>query len=185
MIYQYFLRFGQILTNWSADRKTHEANSSHLIEVYYQPTSRLLLCVLNNAISVLRSKTDNQSYLSQMFFCLTGCYPYRCYFRQHMNIIFWQWVTLWSGVLPTKFGGYTAFLSNLTSGWPWLTRAWPLTPAMHYALVRDSSYQFWWPLGISKQFDPWLTPMTPAWPLTPVVYYALVGIFNRISNWQS
>ena len=72
-----------------------------------------------------------------------------------------QWVTLWSGLLPTKFGGYTAFLSNLTSGWPWQTPAWPLTPEMHYALVRDSSHKIWWPKGIAKQIDPYLTPADP------------------------
>ena len=33
--------------------------------------------------------------------------------------------------------------NNLTSDWPWLTPAWPLIPAMHYALVRGSSYQIW------------------------------------------
>ena len=43
------------------------------------------------------------------------------------------------------FGGHRAFLRNLTSGWPWLTRAWPLTPAMHDALVMGSSHQIWWP----------------------------------------
>ena len=46
--------------------------------------------------------------------------------------------------LITKFGGHMAFLSNWTSGWSWLTCAWPLTPAMGYALVRGSSYQNWW-----------------------------------------
>ena len=43
------------------------------------------------------------------------------------------------------FGGHRAFLRNLTSGWPWLTRVWPLTSAMHYALVMGSSHQIWWP----------------------------------------
>ena len=38
-----------------------------------------------------------------------------------------QWVTLWSRVVPTKFGGHRIFLSNLTSGWPQMTSAWPLT----------------------------------------------------------
>ena len=33
-----------------------------------------------------------------------------------------------------------------------------ITPAMHYTLVRGSSYQIWQPQGISKQFDLWLTP---------------------------
>ena len=35
-----------------------------------------------------------------------------------------QYVTLWSGVLHTKFGGHRAFLSNLTS----VTSAWPQIP---------------------------------------------------------
>ena len=56
-----------------------------------------------------------------------------------------QCITLWSEILPTKFGGHRAFLSNLTPGWPQMTPTWPLTPAMHYALVRDSSHQIWWP----------------------------------------
>ena len=54
-----------------------------------------------------------------------------------------QCVTLWSDILTTKFGGHRAFLSNLTPGWPQVTPAWPLTPAMHYALVRGSSHQIW------------------------------------------
>ena len=54
-----------------------------------------------------------------------------------------QCVILWSGVLVTKFGGYWRFPSNLTSGWPWLTPEWSLTPAMRYVLVRGSSYQIW------------------------------------------
>ena len=32
------------------------------------------------------------------------------------------------------------------------------TPAMHYALVRGSSHQIWWPWGIARQIDPYLTP---------------------------
>ena len=78
-----------------------------------------------------------------------------------------QWVTLWSRVLPTKFGGHTAFLSNLTSGWPWLTPAWPPTQAMHYIVVRSSSHQIWWPLGIAKQLDPYLTPADPCMTFDP------------------
>ena len=54
-----------------------------------------------------------------------------------------QSITLWSGVLPTKFGGHRVFLGKLTSGWPWMTPAWLLTPAKYYALVRGSSYQIW------------------------------------------
>ena len=56
-----------------------------------------------------------------------------------------QCSTLWSGVLPTKFGDHRALLSKLTPTWPQLTPTCPLTPAMHYSLVRDSSHQIWWP----------------------------------------
>ena len=56
-----------------------------------------------------------------------------------------QCITLWSVILPTKFGGHRAFLSNLTPGWPLMTPAWPLTPAMHFTLARGSSHQIWWP----------------------------------------
>ena len=28
-------------------------------------------------------------------------------------------------------------------GWSQMTPAWPLTPAMHYTLLRGSSYQIW------------------------------------------
>ena len=38
-----------------------------------------------------------------------------------------------------------------------MTPARPLTQAMHYALLRGSFYQIWWPRGIPKQFDLWLT----------------------------
>ena len=54
-----------------------------------------------------------------------------------------QCITLWSWVLPTKFGGHRALLSQLTPTWPQLTPSWPLTPAMHFALVSDSSHQIW------------------------------------------
>ena len=54
-----------------------------------------------------------------------------------------QCITLGSGILPTKFGGHGAFLSNLTPGWPQMTPSWPLTPAMHYALVRGPTHQIW------------------------------------------
>ena len=56
-----------------------------------------------------------------------------------------QCIALWSGVLLTKFGGQRALLSKLTPTWPQLTPAWPSTPAMHYALIRGSSHQIWWP----------------------------------------
>ena len=56
-----------------------------------------------------------------------------------------QCITLWPGVLPTKFGGHRALLSKLTPTWPQLAPTWPLTPAMHYILVRGSFHQIWWP----------------------------------------
>ena len=63
---------------------------------------------------------------------------------------FWpqQCITLWSGVLSTKFGGHRALLNKLTPTWPQLTPTWPLIPVMHYGLVRDSSHQIWWPMAI-------------------------------------
>ena len=94
-----------------------------------------------------------------------------------------QWVTRWSGVLSTKFGGHTAFLSHLTSGWPQLTPAWHLTPAMHYALVRGSSHQMWWPQGIAKQIDSYLTPVDPYTTLTPAMHYAMVRGSSHQSWW--
>ena len=50
---------------------------------------------------------------------------------------------------------------------PGLTPAWPLTPAMSYTLIRGSFYQIWWPYGISKPFDLWLTPAGPCMTFDP------------------
>ena len=72
-------------------------------------------------------------------------------------------ITLWSGVLSAKFGGHRAFLRNLISGWPWLTPA----PEMSYTLIKGSSHQIWWPYGISKQFEPWLTLADPCMTFDP------------------
>ena len=66
-------------------------------------------------------------------------------------------ITLWSGVLATKFGG-REYLRNLTCGRPQMTPAWPLTPAMSYNLISRSSYQIWWPCDI-------LSNLTSGWPL--------------------
>ena len=91
---------------------------------------------------------------------------------------------LWSGVLPTKFGGHRAFLINLISSWPRMTPAWPLTPAMHYALVRDSSDQMINSGGL-RAFVSSLTygwsRLTPAWPLTPTMYFILIRGSSRLS----
>ena len=53
------------------------------------------------------------------------------------------------------------FLSNFTLGWPQLTPARPLTPSMQCTLVWGPFYQIWWPHGISKEFDLWLTLADP------------------------
>ena len=51
-----------------------------------------------------------------------------------------QYIMLWSRVLLTKFGGHRVYLSKLTPTWPQLTPTWPLTSAIHYALVKGSSH---------------------------------------------
>ena len=38
---------------------------------------------------------------------------------------------------------------------------------MHYTLVRGSSHQIWWPLGIAMQIDPYLTPADPYMTFDP------------------
>ena len=68
-----------------------------------------------------------------------------------------QCITLWSGILRTKFDSHREYLSNLTSGWPKLTPAWPLTPVMHYTLFRGSSCQ-------SGSHRALLSNFTSGWP---------------------
>ena len=50
--------------------------------------------------------------------------------------------------------GIVSFIRNLTSGWSQMTLAVSLTPTMFYTQFRGSSYQIWWPLGISKAIWP-------------------------------
>ena len=139
---------GHSWTNWPPDdlwpvRLRQKVDSSpHFTKPY--PHAKFQLC--RSKHSRTHSETDRQ--LSAKFgghraFLknLTSGWPWLTLAWPLIQ----QWVTLWSRVLPTKFCGHMAFLSNLTSGWPWLTPAWPLTPAMHYALVRHSSHQIWWP----------------------------------------
>ena len=38
---------------------------------------------------------------------------------------------------------------------------------MHYTLVKGSSHQIWWSLGIAKQIDPYLTPADPYMTFDP------------------
>ena len=56
---------------------------------------------------------------------------------------------------------------QLPSGWPLITPAWPLNPAMRYTIVRGSCNQIWQPSGISQQFDLWLTPADPCMTFDP------------------
>ena len=67
---------------------------------------------------------------------------------------------------------------QLPSCWPLITRAWPLTPAMCYTLVRGSCYQIWWPLGIYNQFDLSLTLADPYMTFDPSnAFYSGQGFF--------
>ena len=65
-----------------------------------------------------------------------------------------------------KLSSHRMFLSNLTPSLPWLTSAWPLTPAMRY-FRQVSSYQIWWPYRafLSNLTLSW-PQLTATWPLT-------------------
>ena len=87
--------------------------------------------------------------------------------------------TLQSGVFPTKFGGQSAFLSNLTRDLPRLTSTCPSNPAIDYSLVRGL------PIKLCANWA-FLSNMTPGWPLhdlSPVMHNSLVrGSFYQISK---
>ena len=72
-----------------------------------------------------------------------------------------QSITLWSGILPTKFGGHRALLSKLTPTWPQLTPIPHSTPAMHYSMVRVLPTKF----GGHRVLPSKLTPDDSSWPL--------------------
>ena len=76
-----------------------------------------------------------------------------------------QRIKLWSGVLPTRFGGHGSFLSKLTLVYPQLTPAWPVTPAMLYTLVRASS-KFSSHMAFVSNFTFGWPQLTPTRPLT-------------------
>ena len=59
------------------------------------------------------------------------------YFFSLAFIMFFLLIWWWINELELELE-----LSNLTPGWPQMTPAWPLTPAMHYTLVRGS-HQVW------------------------------------------
>ena len=61
------------------------------------------------------------------------------------------------GFFLPKLGGYKAFLSYATCGWPRLTPTWPVTPAMRYALIKGFSTKY----GGLRAF---LSNLTPGWP---------------------
>ena len=83
-------------------------------------------------------------------------------------------VTLWSGILVTKFGGHWGFPNNLNSGQLCLTTVRPLIPAMHYALVGVLYAKFG---SLSNLTSGW-PQLTPAWPLTLAMHYTLVRGFS-------
>ena len=64
-----------------------------------------------------------------------------------------QWTTGPSTILVTKFGTRRAFLDKLTSRWPLVTFAWPLTSTMNYGSLNDPCHQIWYPLSIPRQTD--------------------------------
>ena len=74
-------------------------------------------------------------------------------------------------------GGCRLFLGKLTSGRPRLNSVWPLAPAMHYNLARDSSDQIWWPKALSEQIDLCLTPADPYMTVDPI---CCQGSFDQI-----
>ena len=52
---------------------------------------------------------------------------------------------------------------------------------MYYALVRGSSHQIWWPEGIAKEFDPWLTSYDPFMTFDPsIALRSSQGYFHQI-----
>ena len=84
-----------------------------------------------------------------------------------------QWVTLYLGVILIKFGGQRTFLNNLNSVWPLMTPAWPLTPAIYYALViLPTKFSGHRPF-LSDLTSGWCQ-MTCTWRLTLAMHYTLV-----------
>ena len=82
-------------------------------------------------------------------------------------------IMLWSGVLPTKFGGHRALLSKLTV----LDPNWPLHDHRPQQCITLWSGILPTTFGGYRAFPRHLTPswpqMTPAWPLTPAMHYIL------------
>ena len=106
-----------------------------------------------------------------------------------------QCITLWSVILPTKFGGHRALLSKLTPSWPQLTLHvfWPqqcITPwsvilptkfgdhrvflsnlTLGWIALWLTPFYHWQPYGISKPFN---LRLTCARLLTPSMHCTLV-----------
>ena len=77
-------------------------------------------------------------------------------------------ITLWSGVLSTKFVGHRAFLRNLTSGWP-VYDLWPQQFFTLWTGVRPTKF------GGHRAFLSKLTPTDPYMTFDPAMLYALFG----------
>ena len=91
-------------------------------------------------------------------------------------------ITLWSGVLSTKFVGHRAFLRNLTSGWP-VYDLWPQQFFTLWTGVRPTKF------GGHRAFLSKLTPtwpqLTPTWLLTQQCFTLWSGILPTKFGGQS
>ena len=148
----------------------------HYTLVRDSSTSDSHMVFLSNLTSGLPRLTPSRPLTPSMHYTL-ACFLFPCQIWWPQGILryltsgwplhdLWpqQWVTLWSGVLPTKLGGNTAFLMHLTSGWPRLTSAWPLTPTMHYTLVRVLHIKFGDHRALLSKLINW-SLLDPSWPL--------------------
>ena len=91
-----------------------------------------------------------------------------------------QYITLWSWVRPTIFGGHGAFLRNLTSGWPFLicTWPWPQQCIMLWSWVLSTI--FGGHRALLSKLTPTWPQLTPSWSLIPAMHYT----FIRDSSYQ-
>ena len=87
-----------------------------------------------------------------------------------------QCITLWSGILPTKFGGHRTLLSNLTPGGPRMTPAWPLPQQCITLWSGVLLTKFGGHMELPSKLTPTWPQLTPTWPLTTIM--------QRITLWS-
>ena len=96
-----------------------------------------------------------------------------------------QFIMLWSGVLPNKFGGHRTLLSK----WPLLDSSWPLHDLWPKQCITLWSGILSTKFGGHRAFLSNLTPcwphMTPAWPLTPADPCMTFDPSNALCSGQS